>query len=117
MVNDREQAVFEAGIKLGALYHQWVGTPVSQESAESIERAIEKSVILQPYVEEITVSLDKTLMKKNMFGYSELSGLMFDVVITTRVGFTYCRARLAPQNGYPFMQVVECCEIPAVSRN
>jgi hypothetical protein len=117
MVNNREQAVFEAGIKLGALYHQWVGTPVSQESAESIERAIEKSVILQPYVEEITVSLDKTLMKKNMFGYSELSGLMFDVVITTRVGFTYCRARLAPQNGYPLMQVVECREIPAVSHN
>ena len=25
--SDREQAIFEAGIKLGALYHQWVGTP------------------------------------------------------------------------------------------
>ena len=84
--SDRERAIFEAGIKLGALYHQWVGTPISQESAASVESAIEKAVILQPFVEEITVRLDCTLMQKNVFGYSELSGLMFDVEIVTRVG-------------------------------
>jgi dihydroneopterin aldolase len=110
MQNEREQAVFEAGIKLGALYHQWVGTPISQESAEAVERAIEKSVILQPGVEEITVHLDRSLMLPNRFGYSELSGLMFDVEIVTRAGFAYCRARLSPDQGYPFMQVVECLE-------
>ena len=55
MTTDRELAIFEAAIKLGALYHQWVGTPVSRTSAESLEKAIEKSVILQPYVEEISV--------------------------------------------------------------
>ncbi|MCQ2376461.1 MAG: dihydroneopterin aldolase family protein, partial [Methanocorpusculum sp.] len=27
MATDRENAVFEAAIKLGALYHQFVGTP------------------------------------------------------------------------------------------
>lgn len=110
MHNDRELAVFEAGIKLGALYHQWVGTPISQESAESVESAIEKSVILQPYVEGISVRLDRNLMLPNRFGYSELAGLMFDVEIVTRVGYSYCRARLSPVNGYPFMQVVECRE-------
>lgn len=111
MQTDREQAVFEAGIKLGALYHQWAGTPVSRESASSVESAIEKSVILQPCVEEITVSLDRNLMLPNRFGYSEISGLMFDVMIVTRVGFSYCRARLYPDKGYPLMQVVECLEI------
>jgi hypothetical protein len=115
MQNKREQAVFEAGIKLGALYHQWVGTPVSQESAAGVERAMEKSVILQPCVEEITVRLDRNLMLPNRFGYSELSGLMFDVEIVTRAGFAYCRARLSPDNGYPFMQVVECLEIEHLS--
>jgi len=59
-------------------------------------------------VEEITVNLDRTLMAENRFGYSELSGLMFNVEIVTRVGFSSCRARLAPQKGYPFMSVVEC---------
>jgi hypothetical protein len=109
--SDREQAIFEAAIKLGALYHQWVGTPVSQESAGSVETAIEKAVILQPFVEEITVRLDRSIMKKNVFGYSELSGLMFDVEIVTRVRFSYCRAALAPENGYPLMRIVECHEI------
>jgi hypothetical protein len=117
MQTDQEQAVFEAGIKLGALYHQWVGTPVSQETAASVESAIEKSVILQPCVEEITVHLDRRLMLPNRFGYSELCGLMFDVMIVARVGFSYCRARLSPDKGYPFMQVVECLEIEHLSHH
>ena len=83
MSTDREQAVFEAGIKLGALYHQWVGTPVSKKSAASIESAIEQAVILQPFVEEITVRLDRNLMTENDFGYSELSGLMFCLLYTS----------------------------------
>jgi hypothetical protein len=111
LTSDREQAVFEAGIKLGALYHQWVGTPISRGSAASVEKAIEQAVILQPYVEEITVRLDRSLMTENRFGYSELSGMMFDAEIITRVGFTYCRARLFPENGYPLMKILDCHEI------
>jgi hypothetical protein len=110
MVTSQNRAVFEAGIKLGALYHQWVGTPVSQNSAAGLESAIEQAVILQPFVEEITVRLDRKLMTHNVFGYSELSGLMFNVDIVTRVGFSYCRARLLPQKGYPLMQIIECNE-------
>jgi hypothetical protein len=74
-------------------------------------------VILQPYVEVITVGLDRNLMTENTFGYSELSGLMFNVEIVTRVGFTYCRAQLAPQDGYPLMQIVECYAITELSRH
>ena len=117
MATDREQAIFEAAIKLGALYHQWVGTPISRSSAASVETAIEKAVILQPFVEEITVRLDRNRMTENIYGYSELSGLMFDVEIITRVGFSYCRARLAPHDGYPLMQIVECHEVPGVSHH
>jgi hypothetical protein len=117
MTNDRDQAVFEAGIKLGALYHQWVGTPISRKSASSVESAIEQAVILQPFVEEITVRLDRNLMTENLFGYSELSGLMFYAEIVTRVGFAYCRARLAPKDGYPLMQIMECNEISPLSHH
>jgi len=117
MITERDRTIFEAGIKLGALYHQWVRTPISKKSAESVESAIEKAVILQPCVEQITVRLNRTLMTQNVFGYSELSGLMFDVEIVTRVGFTYCRARLAPENGYPLMQVVECYAVTEISHH
>jgi hypothetical protein len=115
MTSDREQAAFEAGIKLGALYHQWVGTPVSRASAASVETAIEKAVILQPCVEEVTVRLNRDLMTPNRFGYSEVSGLMLDAEIVTRVGFAYCRAQLETSTGYPLMRIVECHEIPPVS--
>jgi hypothetical protein len=107
MNSDREQAIFEAGIKLGALYHQWVGTPISRKSAASVETAIEKAVILQPFVEKIEVRLNRDLMTENAFGYSELAGLMFDVEIITRVGFSYCHARLSPSTGYPLMKIVK----------
>ena len=117
MTSDRDQVVFEAGIKLGALYHQWVGTPISRKSAASVENAIEQAVILQPFVEEITVRLDRNLMTENKFGYCELSGLMFTIDIVTRVGFTYCRAHLAPEDGYPLMQIMECYEITTLSRH
>jgi len=117
MITDRDQAIFEAGIKLGALYHQWVGTPISPKSAVSVESTIEQSVILQPFVEEITVRLDRKLMTQNVFRYSELSGLMLTVDIVTRVGFSYCRARLSPKDGYPLMQIIECNEIPKISRH
>jgi dihydroneopterin aldolase len=115
MIDERDRAIFEAGIKLGALYHQWVGTPISRKSAASIESAIEKAVILQPFVEQITVRLDCSMMTENVFGYSELSGLMFDVEIVTRVGFTYCRAHLAPKKGYPLMEIEECYAITEIS--
>ena len=109
---DRERAAFEAGIKLGALYHQWVGAPVSEATAESLEQAIEKSVGLQPAVEQVKVTLDRDLMSPNAFGYSEVAGLMFDVELVTRLGTTRCRATLSRSEDYPLMTLVSCDEAP-----
>ena len=38
---DRDRAAFEAGIKLGSIAHQFVGTPLTRRNAASIERTIE----------------------------------------------------------------------------
>ncbi|MDI6719462.1 MAG: dihydroneopterin aldolase family protein [Methanomicrobiales archaeon] len=110
MITDRERAAFEAGIKLGALYHQWVGTPISPETAGTVETAIEQAVALQPCVEGVRVRLDRSLMEPNLFGYSELRGLMFRVEVTTRVGRAVCRAVLESRDGYPLMDLVSCDE-------
>lgn len=106
-MDDKIQAAFEAGIKLGALYHQWVGTPISPETAHTVEAAIENAVGLQPFVEGITVRIDTGLMVLNSFGYSELAGKMFDVMITTKVGEARCVAELALENDYPLMKIIE----------
>jgi hypothetical protein len=108
MHSDQVQAAFEAGIKLGALYHQWVGTPVSPATAHSVEDAIEQAVALQPFVEEISVRLETSQMQPNVFGYSELSGTMFSVEIMTGVGSAICRASLAREDAYPLMKILEC---------
>lgn len=107
MATDRENAVFEAAIKLGALYHQFVGTPISRSTAEIVEAAIESAVSLQPYVTDIKVRLDKSLMNENPFGYSELTGAMYDVVIGTKYGDAVCRASLKFEDGYPLMKILE----------
>lgn len=105
MTSDGERAAFEAGIKIGALYHQWVGTPVSPETAPVVERAIESAVALQPHVTGVRVRLDRDRMDLNRFGYSEVAGRMFDVEITTRVGERACRASLSLEEGYPLMRI------------
>ncbi len=107
MADEREQAVFEAGIKLGAIYHQFVGTPVSPGTASSLETAIEKSIGLQPYVAEIHVSLDTAAMTLNIFGYSELKGTMISADLVTRVGRASCHARLKTKGEYPLMEIVD----------
>jgi hypothetical protein len=117
MPTDRERAAFEAGIKLGALYHQWVGAPVSRETAESLERAIEASVALQPAVQQVKVTLDRDLMSPNVFGYSEVAGLMFDVELVTRVGKARCTATLSRSEDYPLMTLVACDEASPGSRH
>jgi hypothetical protein len=108
MHSDQEKAAFEAGIKLGALYHQWVGTPISSATASGIEDAIASAVALQPFVTGVDVTLNRAMMTSNVFGYSELSGLMLEVTVTTRVGQATCQARLHQREGYPLMEIIAC---------
>ncbi len=87
-MNDREQALFEAGIKLGALYHQYVGAPLDLDAIPAIENAIQKSIGVQPYVEDIQVRIDpeRVSSKINKFGYTELEGGMLDVQLVVAYG-------------------------------
>ncbi len=112
MPRDRDQAIFEAAIKLGALYHQWVGTPVSPSTASTLESAIQESVSLQPFVADIHISLDRSQMSGNIYGYSELKGTMFNVDLITKVGTSCCHARLQRKGDYPLMEIVSCYEEP-----
>ncbi|MCX8172303.1 MAG: dihydroneopterin aldolase family protein [Archaeoglobaceae archaeon] len=67
-------ASFEAGIKLGALFHQFIGVPVSQKNVELLEKAMESCIRLQPYVVDAEVKIDRKKLKKvSNFGYTSLS--------------------------------------------
>jgi dihydroneopterin aldolase len=115
-VTDRENALFEAGIKLGALYHQFTGSPVNLNTVSSLEQAIQESISVQPFVEEISVKIDRDMLKSklsNKFGYSELQGLMLKVKITVRYGSSKVKVGMEydPDLNYPLMRIIETEEI------
>lgn len=106
-ITDQDRALFEAGIKLGAMYHQFTGSPVSPNTAESLERAIEGSISLQPYVRKISVSIDREMVKKrlNDFGYCELDGRMLTVTAIIEFGtaVVYAGMKYDEDADYPMM--------------
>jgi hypothetical protein len=82
----KERAIFEVGIKLGALYHIAMGIPISKnpETIESIETALENSIKSQPYVTEVEVIInqDKVLgTKSHQFDYSEINSTILEAEI------------------------------------
>ena len=58
-ISHRERAIFEGGISMGALFHQFIGTPVSIKSAENLEKSMEKSLELQPCINKVIVKINK----------------------------------------------------------
>jgi hypothetical protein len=108
--SDREQALFEAGIKLGGLFHQFVGTPVAPRSAASLARAIEEAVGLQPFVTRVKVKIDPERAGptgEGRFAYRYLTAEMLDVEVVVRVGEEEVPARLSWRDDlrYPLMHV------------
>lgn len=86
-LTDRERAIFEGGISMGSLFHQFVGTPVSLDTVDSLEVAIRESIMLQPAIIDVSVKLDKQLIEKSSgaMGYTSLSGEMLNVKLTTQI--------------------------------
>lgn len=105
----RERAVFEAGIKLAAIYHQFIGAPVSASNAESLERAIEMGVMVQPFVESVSVRIRRESLrqKRNEYDYQSLTGEMLDATVTIKVEDVRVvgRMRYIEEIKYPLMYV------------
>jgi len=103
-------AVFELGIKLGALYHQFIGMPIRVDALDGIERAIEDSISSQPYVSDIIVKIDREVVKKNInkFGYAELGGEMLYARISVEYKGVKAIGELSydKENDYPLMKLV-----------
>ena len=103
---DRDAACFEAGVKFGALYHQFAGTPVSPRNAASLETAIEESIENQPFCEDVRVDiLTETLAAEIDHGYTELTGRFMEVEIVVDHEGVEVRTRMEMEDGYPLMRV------------
>ena len=106
---DNEVACFEAGVKFGSLYHQFAGTPVSPESADSLATAIEEAIENQPHCESVTVAVREEPLRaaiaESGADYTELTGRFLDVSMT--IGYEGCvvETSMVMADGYPLMQV------------
>ncbi|MGC8598312.1 MAG: dihydroneopterin aldolase family protein [Thermoplasmata archaeon] len=109
--NDRERAVFEAGIKLGTIYHQFVGTPISKDNVEALERSIEESIKVQPFVKDVKVRIrrDRIRKKKGLYKYLTLTGDMLDVEVVVQYNNVeaVCYLRYIEEMNYPLMYIGE----------
>lgn len=109
-INSRDRAVFEAGIKLGALYHQFVGTPINMDMLNGLERMIEESIGVQPFVRSISVIIDTDMVIKKQnpeFGYCELEGRMLHVSLQVIYKNIIVHAEMFydKEKDYPLMSV------------
>jgi dihydroneopterin aldolase len=107
----REALLFEAGVKLGGVFHQYLGIPVSPRTAAGIARTIERAVALQPYVVDVRARVDPRRggpLGRGRFAYRYLTAEMLDVTVRLRDGPEEVEARLAhrPDLRYPLMSVV-----------
>ena len=85
-ISSRERALFEGAITMGALFHQFVGTPVNSESAETLEKSIKEAMELQPCIEEVEVKIDRKILEeaKSEFNYVSLNGDMLDIRVVSK---------------------------------
>ena len=108
-ITSRERAIFEGAISMGALFHQFVGTPVNRNTKESLEKAMEDSLSLQPAIEnvEVEIRFDKLEESMTEFDYTSLTGDMLDVKIHTKVddALAIIRIEFIEELNYPLMYV------------
>jgi len=117
----REALLFEAGIKLGGVFHQYLGMPVSRTTARGLARTIERAVGLQPYVASVRVRVDPSRggpVGRGRFAYRYLVPEMLDVRVGLRDGAEEVEARLRhrPDLRYPLMSVVRVTGPPPLRR-
>ena len=109
--SDRERAIFEAGIKLGGIFHQFVGTPLSLSNREALERAIEESVKVQPYVCSARVRIRRLGLhkKEEEFDYGTLQGedLQVELVLRYRGVRVVAVMEYIEEEDYPLMYIRE----------
>lgn len=87
-VTDRDRALFEAGISIGTLVHQFTGIPVKNpEDIPVIEEAIKRSLLAQPYRVDALVKINIDLSSRDTpYNYTTLKARHINARITVEYG-------------------------------
>ena len=110
-ITKRERAIFEGAITMGALFHQFIGTPVSIKNVESLEKSIADAMVLQPCISNVEIKIKREILNKveNEFDYISLTGEMLDVKVVSDYSDSRAviRLKFIDELNYPLMFVEE----------
>ncbi len=69
---------------------------------------MQESISLQPYVRRVSVSINREMLKRNVFGYGELEGRMITAEVEIEYEGETVRARLEydAKKDYPLMRLL-----------
>ena len=113
-ITSRERAIFEGAITMGALFHQFVGAPISMDTVDSLEKAMKESLELQPAIEKVEARINREKLEEAMtgFDYTGLNGDMLDVKIYSKVDdvLAVVRIKFIEELNYPLMFIEDIIE-------
>lgn len=94
--NERDRAVFEAGIAIGTLVHQFTGIPVkNKEDLQIIKEAIRRALLAQPYREDVSIDIKLDLpIGDSPYSYTTIKSRHLDARIIVKYGKYRVTARL-----------------------
>jgi dihydroneopterin aldolase len=108
-ISKRERAIFEGAITMGALFHQFIGTPVNTKSVEILEKSIKDAMELQPCITDVEVKIDRETLEnfENVYEYISLTGEMLDVKVVSDYSDirAVIRLKFIEELNYPLMYI------------
>ncbi len=111
-ITPRERAIFEGGIALGAICHQFSGIPVSPDKRvlRALEHAIVECMRLTPYKKNIKIKINRKMLRKSgrtpsYYQVLEEKNLDLTVVASYAGVEATVRMKYFPRLGFPLMYV------------
>ncbi|MCS7142203.1 MAG: dihydroneopterin aldolase family protein [Aigarchaeota archaeon] len=106
-----ERAAFEAGIALATLFHQFTGMPLPRKKTDLIRlaRAMESSIMAQPFRRKVKVRILKVRGEAGVYGYHHLDpkNLEATVEVEYKRARVTARLRWIKDVNYPLMYIEE----------
>ncbi|MHA1673550.1 MAG: dihydroneopterin aldolase family protein [Promethearchaeota archaeon] len=119
---DRDIAFFELGIKLAALFHIAIGSPIQNntEVLNQIALGLKKSIECQPFVKKADVSInlfsengEYIFTKQHPYDYTTITGknLQAEVEIQYKNLNLVGAVKWIPELNYPFMSIKKITQL------
>lgn len=111
-ISERERAIFEGGVALGSLYHQFIGVPIVKEEkiVKTLEEAMANAIRIQPYRESVEVKINPAMIestKRHVYDYETLKGRHLEAKVVAKYGKAraVARMRYVPEIDYTLMYI------------